>query len=160
MIVPVLDAELVMDAVFGLGKLVEVPSTWICPAVALVGIAMVCPEEVSGVAPGVNVIEPATKLVGLPTNVIPSSVYVDKAAAELLVLVLAGLLVDPPGPCAVFGGGNAVVLPSTWICPPVALVGIPTVWPAVVTGGPPGVRVTLPATKLVGLPTKVIPSIV
>lgn len=34
------------------------------------------------------------------------------------------------------------------------------VWPEEVRLGPPGVNVTVPATKLVGLPVKSIPSIV
>ena len=41
--VPVIEPVFVpvIEAVFELGKAVEVPSTWICPAVALVGIAIV-----------------------------------------------------------------------------------------------------------------------
>ena len=90
--VPVIEPVLVpvAEAVFGLGRAVDVPSTWICPAVALVGIAMVCPEEVSGGLPGVRVTVPATRLVGLPVSGTPSIVYVDSG---LLVAVLFCIIV-------------------------------------------------------------------
>ena len=118
------------------------------------------PEEVNEVAPGVKVTDPATRLVGFPTNVIPSRVYVDRDGPLVLALVLVAVLVVAPVSVAALGEGKAVVLPSTWICPPVALAGIPTVCPAVVKGGSPGCKVTVPATRLVGLPVNVIPSMV
>ena len=61
---------------------------------------------------------PATKLVGLPVKVIPSTVYIDDARAA------AVLAIPVPVTIAVFGAGKVVVVPSTWICPPYALVGI------------------------------------
>lgn len=124
-IVPVLVPLPVTEAVLGLGRAVDEPSTWICPADALVGIAIVWPEEVNGGPPGVKVTVPATNEVGLPVSGMPSTVYVDKGAA--VVLTLAAVLVAEPLPVAELALGKAVVLPSTWICPPVALAGMATV---------------------------------
>lgn len=91
----------VLVAAFGPGKSVAVPSTWICPPVALVRMAIVWPEVVRPRPPGVKVTVPATKLVGLPVKVIPSIVYVEGAAAFVFVYVLIPVFVDVPAPVIV-----------------------------------------------------------
>ena len=82
-------------AVFRPGKEVVVPSTWICPLVALAGIAMVWPEEVRLGPPGINVMVPAIRLVRLPVKTIPSIVYVDEVAGAFVVIGV-GKLVELP----------------------------------------------------------------
>ncbi len=148
--VPVLVTDPVLvpvpEAGFGTGNCVELPSTWICPLVALVGMAMVWPEVVNGGPPGVKVVDPATKLVGLPVNGMPSIVYVDTGAA-IVVLELMLLLPDDPETVelvllpvteaeseAVSELDNEVVLLLTWVWPSVALdevveLLVTEVWP-------------------------------
>lgn len=57
------------------------------PPVALVGITKVWPEEVKAGPPAVRVVAPATRLVGLPINVIPSKVYAESADVTIPVAV-------------------------------------------------------------------------
>lgn len=58
------------------------------------------------------------------------------------------------------GVPSVVIVPSSTSAPPVALVAIDKVWPSVVARAPPGVRVSLPTTRLVGFPTRVrVPSV-
>ena len=63
---------------YRLGRGVREPSTCITPPVALVAIAIVCLDELRGGPPGIKVAVPATKLLGLPINRIPFTVYVDQ----------------------------------------------------------------------------------
>lgn len=60
---------------------------------------------------------------------------------------------------AVDGGGfgNVVSDPSMLIAPPVADAGMARVWPEIVKGMPPGVRVVLPTARLVGFPVRRTP---
>ena len=74
------------------------------------------------------------------------------------------MLVGPlPVPVTVeMGVPRVVVVPSSTRLPPVAVVvafggdtGNDKVWPSVVAALPPGVRVSLPITRLVGFPKRV-----
>ena len=67
-LVALLEPELVR----GPGKLVRVPSTLIWPPVADTGMENVWLDVIRGAPPGVKVVEPATRLLGLPVKPTPS----------------------------------------------------------------------------------------
>lgn len=97
----------------------SLPSTLITPPVTDAGIASVWPDMVSGLPPGVSVVLPRARLVGFPVKANPAIVYVENSALRGPVPVF----VEVPAFVTIFGAGKTVGVPSTSICPLMALVG-------------------------------------
>ena len=87
--------------------------------VAVAEIAIVWPDKVNGMPPGVRVVLPSARLVGFPVKTIPSIVYVSGDPVRVPVPIPS----ETPVAAIILGEGKGVAVPSTFICPPVALAG-------------------------------------